>query len=188
MWQGDLVYLRPLEREDFSSIVRWSADPEVSRLVDGGVPETMEECEEWYRSAKSDRYHQIMAIVTRDGDYLIGDIELNHITWRNGHAEMRIRIGEKDRWDHGFGTDAVRTLMQYVFERLRLNRLYLRVYRDNGRAVACYQKCGFKKEGVLRRSTEPGEEEWKEIILMRVLREEWERKHGRRSGRAERAS
>ncbi|MGE5553170.1 MAG: GNAT family N-acetyltransferase [Betaproteobacteria bacterium] len=176
MWQGDLVVLRPLERGDFPAVVRWSNDPEVSRLVDGGVPESMEECEEWYQKAKSDRYHQIMAIVTKDGR-LIGDIELNHITWRNGHAEMRIRIGEKEYWNRGYGTDAVLTLMQYVFTHLHLSRLYLRVYRHNQRAIACYLKCGFKKEGVLRRSSEAGD--WKEIILMRVLREEYERCQGR---------
>jgi RimJ/RimL family protein N-acetyltransferase len=135
------------------------------------VPESLEECEEWYRKAKSDRYHQIMAIVTREGQ-LIGDIELNHITWRNGHAEMRIRIGEKDCWNQGFGTDAVRTLMRYVFEEMRLNRLYLRVYHFNARAISCYKKCGFRKEGVLKRSAaDPAD--WKEIVLMRILREEY---------------
>ncbi|MDI6871614.1 MAG: GNAT family N-acetyltransferase [Bacillota bacterium] len=176
MWQGDLVVLRPLERGDFPAVVRWSEDPELSSLVDGGVPETMEECEEWYHKAKSDRYHQIMAIVTKDGR-LIGDIELNHITWRNGHAEMRIRIGEKEYWNRGFGTDAVLTLMRYVFTRLHLNRLYLRVYSLNHRAIACYEKCGFKKEGILRRTDEAGQR--REIILMRVLREEFERHQGR---------
>jgi RimJ/RimL family protein N-acetyltransferase len=170
MWQGDLVVLRPLERGDFPAVVRWSEDPAVSSLVDGGVPESLEECEEWYRRARSDRYHQIMAIVTKSG-HLIGDLELNHITWRNGHAEMRIRIGEKDYWDQGLGTDAVLTLLRYVFVHLRLNRLYLRVYRHNRRAIACYLKCGFRKEGFLRRTSETGES--KEIVLMRILREEY---------------
>lgn len=184
MWQGDLAALRALERGDFPSLVRWSTDPELRSLVDSGIPETMEECEEWYRTARSDRYHQIMAITTKDGT-LIGDIELNHITWRNGHAEMRIRIGEKEFWNRGFGTDAVLTLMEYVFTHLRLNRLYLRVYSHNQRAIACYQKCGFRKEGILRRDGDQGE--WKEIILMRVLREEYERHHGRPARRVPRA-
>lgn len=182
MWQGDLVVLRPLERGDFPTVVRWSSDTELSKLVDSGVPETLEECEEWYRSAKSDRYHQIMAIVTHDGR-LIGDIELNHITWRNGHAEMRIRIGDKDDWDHGYGTDAVQTLMRYVFDHLHLNRLYLRVYRFNRRAIACYEKCGFRKEGMLRRQDDSGE--WKEIILMRILRDDYEAHGGRPRRRME---
>lgn len=179
-----MVVLRPLERGDFPAVVRWSKDAELSDLVDGGVPESMEECEEWYRSARSDRYHQIMAIVTRDGK-LIGDVELNHITWRNGHAEMRIRIGEKDYWNRGYGTDAVLTLMEYVFQHLHLNRLYLRVYSHNRRAIACYEKCGFKKEGLLRRVAESGVR--KEIILMRILREEYDAHRGRPLRRVRRA-
>lgn len=176
MWQGDLVVLRPLERGDFPSVVRWSNDTELNVLVDSGVPETLEECEEWYRAAKSDRYHQIMAIVTKEGK-LIGDVELNHITWRNGHAEMRIRIGEKEYWNRGYGTDTLLTLMRYVFTHLHLNRLYLRVYSDNQRAIACYRKCGFRKEGILRRQDHL--DQWKEIILMRILREEYELHAGR---------
>jgi RimJ/RimL family protein N-acetyltransferase len=185
MWQGDLVVLRPLERADFPALVRWTNDEELKSLVDSGVPETMDECEEWYRSAKSDRYHQIMAITTKDSA-VIGDIELNHITWRNGHAEMRVRIGEKEYWNRGFGTDAVLIMMEYVFDHLHLNRLYLRVYSDNLRAVRCYQKCGFKKEGLLRREDDSGRE--REIILMRVLREEFERHRGRPARRIERVS
>lgn len=185
MWQGDLVVLRPLERGDFPSVVRWSQDSELSSLVDGGVPESLAECEEWYRKAKSDRYHQIMAIVARETGQLIGDIELNHITWRNGHAEMRIRIGEKDHWDKGFGTDAIQVLLRYVFTHLHLSRLYLRVYTFNRRAIACYEKCGFRKEGLLRRPDEAGNP--REIMLMRVLREEYEQNQGRPVRKARRA-
>ena len=34
---------------------------------------------------------------------LIGDIELDHIAWRSGDAELRIRIGRKDLWNRGLG-------------------------------------------------------------------------------------
>ncbi len=173
MMRGDLVILRPINRDDFVKIVAWSKDPDVHSLMDGDLPESLEECEEWHKRIASDRYNKVFSITTLDGE-LIGDIELNHITWRNGHAEMRVRIGEKDYWDKGYGTDAVMCLLLYAFSELSLQRVYLRVYGFNHRAIRCYEKCNFKKEGRLRRTI--NDVEVRDIVLMRVMREEFLRK------------
>jgi RimJ/RimL family protein N-acetyltransferase len=46
----------------------------------------------------------------------------------------------------------------------RFERIYLKVYRFNRRAIRCYQKNGFKAVGILRRN----QRDWKEIILMEL--------------------
>ena len=97
---------------------------------------------------------------------VIGDIELDHIAWRSGDAELRIRIGRKDLWNQGLGTDAVETILGYAFQRLNLNRIYLRVYAHNKRAIRCYTKSGFRKEG--RLNTRFGK-----ILLMRITVSEY---------------
>ena len=74
----------------------------------------------------------------------IGDLELDHISWRRSEAELRIRIGEKEYWNKGYGTDAVRALLDLARNNLGLRHIYLRVYRFNHRAIRCYEKCGFR--------------------------------------------
>lgn len=59
-------------------------------------------------------------------------------------------IGEKSFWDKGYGSDALATFLKYIFEVKGFKKLYLRVYEDNKRAIRCYEKCGFKKRGILR--------------------------------------
>jgi len=106
-----------------------------------------------------------------EGIGLIGDVELDHIAWRSGDAELRIRIGEPQWRGRGFGTEAVRLLLAYAFGALRLNRVYLRVLSYNAPAIACYRKAGFKAEGVVTRRVDG---DLREIVLMRILRDEFQ--------------
>jgi RimJ/RimL family protein N-acetyltransferase len=167
---GEKVQLRPVVPSDFPRIVTWGRDSEVTRFLDADYPMSLEECPAWLQEAESSRHTQLFAIVTQNGE-LIGDIELDHITWRSGDAELRIRIGERHLWDRGYGTDAVITLLDHAFSNMTLSRVYLRVFSANGRAVRCYEKAGFRKEGRLRRRARDGHE--KEILLMRILRDEY---------------
>jgi len=170
MLEGVRVVLRPIEASDYGKIAEWTNDPEVSRFLDGDYPGDPESCREWHEAILSDRYSKGFIIARKNGD-VIGDVELEHIAWRSGDAELRIRIGERSLWDKGYGTEAVLIIMRYAFSQLGLKRIYLRVFASNQRAVRCYQKCGFKPEGMLERRTATGEK--RRIMLMRILREEF---------------
>jgi RimJ/RimL family protein N-acetyltransferase len=66
-------------------------------------------------------------------------------------AEFGIVIGDKNYWSRGYGTDAVTTLTGFGFGELNLQRIWLRVFDFNTRAIRCYEKSGFVLEGRLRR-------------------------------------
>lgn len=170
--EGCKIILRPVRPEDLPALQAWDEDQEIVSLIGKKfMPETP--VSEWYRQAKSDSRRRILAIETADGR-LIGDIELEQINWRSGTAEMRICIGHKGYWGKGYGSDAVRTLLNLAFECLKLEMIYLRVYESNTRAISCYEKCGFVRQGVLK----PGHRflEQKNIILMTVSRERYRRR------------
>jgi len=169
---GEKVLLRPIQPSDFPQLVSWSNDPELSAYIEGDYPNTLEACPEWYQNGKANRHSQRYAIVIAADDRLIGDIELDHIAWRSGDAELRIRIGEKEYWDQGYGTDAVMSLAGDAFTRMNLSRIYLRVFSFNERAIRCYEKCGFRKEGRMRREAPDGSRAW--VYLMRLLKHEFE--------------
>ncbi len=67
------------------------------------------------------------------------------------------------------------TLINYSFSKMALQRVYLRVYASNQRAIRCYEKAGFRKEGRLKRRSQSGSLE--EIFLMRILRNEYLMQH-----------
>lgn len=172
--RGARIILRPIQANDYPKIVAWSNDLEIASLLEGDYPRTVEECPAWHRLSQGNRHQQRFAICTGEG-VLIGDIELDHIAWRSGDAELRVRIGEKEFWDQGFGTDSVTALLGYAFGTLGLSRVYLRVFDFNKRAIRCYEKCGFRKEGRIRRPGPGGAPA--QVYLMRILRAEFERAH-----------
>lgn len=165
---GDKVDLRPIEEEDLPQLIRWGQNRELQHFMDGEYPKDSGEAHQWLREANTDRQTKLLAIVTKDGR-LIGDIELVHIGWRRRECELRIRIGKEEDRNQGHGADAITTLLVHAFSSLHLDRVYLRVYSFNERAIRCYAKCGFRKEGRLRRQADREHE----IILMEVLRSEF---------------
>jgi RimJ/RimL family protein N-acetyltransferase len=66
-------------------------------------------------------------------------------------AEVHLSIGEKDVWGRGYGARAVRRLLAHAFEDLGLRRVYAMADEDNARVIRCLEKCGFSREGLLRR-------------------------------------
>ena len=52
--------------------------------------------------------------------------------------------------------------------------MQLRVHADNARALRCYEKCGFAREGVLRKDMYT-DGKYSDSVIMGILQEDWER-------------
>jgi RimJ/RimL family protein N-acetyltransferase len=130
--------------------------------------------ERWFEeiSKSSDAVWFALADTHQEMERLIGTCCLVAIDWVARQAEFRIRIGDKAAWGQGVGTEASRCLLRYGFADLNLERIWLRVFASNERAIRLYQKLGFQVEGRLRRAAViRGSVE--DVILMGLLREEW---------------
>ena len=88
------------------------------------------------------------AIDTLDGKH-IGNCSYYNVNETKGEAELGIMIGNRNYWNKGYGTDAVTTLVNYIFRHTNLNRIYLKTLESNTRAHKCFQKCGFTPHGHL---------------------------------------
>ena len=139
--------VRWLQAEDLPVMAAWERDPEIAHLM-GRRFQTDADVREWWGTLNRGGDRLGFAILL-DGR-LIGDMELLHISRAGQEAEVRICIGEKAAWNHGYGTVALDRLMRLAFSDLGLTRVYLRVTRDNHRAIRCYAHLGFKKRARLR--------------------------------------
>ena len=146
--RGDRVVLRPLEREHLARCVKWFNDPEVTYFLGRDTPLTMSEEERWFKDYRSKVDEEIYAIEV-DGNH-IGNVGLHGIDRSNRRASIGIVIGEKEFWEKGLGTDAMRTALGYAFDRLGLHKVNLDVIEYNARAIRVYERCGFVREGVRR--------------------------------------
>jgi len=164
---GEKVRLRAIERDDIPRFLRWLNDPEVRRYLAMYLPLSRAQEERWFERQLQDQRSQVFAIETTEGEH-IGNIGLHDINWKDRCAELGIFIGEKNFWGQGYGTDAIRTLLRLAFEEMGLNRISLRVYDFNHRAIRCYQKCGFQQEGRLRQAHFAGGR-YHDVLIMGAL-------------------
>lgn len=167
---GELVYLRTLERSDLPAVVRWMNDPEVTRYLLSAPLYGPEEMEQWYeqRRGTDDR---VLAMMD-DGDELIGYCGISRLEWEERRCNMWLIIGERGAWGQGYGTDAVRVMLRYLFDEVNLNRVYLTVDEENDRAMRLYERCGFRREGVSRKARFKNGR-YRNDVTMAVLKREW---------------
>ena len=172
---GDKVRLRPIERDDLPRFVEWFSDPEVRRHLLVYLPFSLAQEERWFENLLGRLERQeivLLAIETAKGVH-IGNTGLHSIDWKNRSAELGIAIGEKAYWNQGYGTDAIRTLLNLAFREMNLHRVFLRVDVDNLRGVRCYEKAGFQREGTLRDGVFR-EGTYHDQHVMSILRSEFE--------------
>jgi [ribosomal protein S5]-alanine N-acetyltransferase len=170
---GERIYLRPIEREDAPRLQEFINDPDVTRTLEMHRPMNLQREEEFIASMGQNEKVIVLGIALRDGDALIGTVSLRLGEAKDRRAEFGISIGAKDAWNQGHGTEATRLIVGYGFETLNLNRIYLRVYEYNARAIRAYEKAGFQREGLLRQDTYRLGKYW-DVIVMGILRPEWD--------------
>ena len=95
-----------------------------------------------YIKDKMDNDATMFSMLERDTREFIGNIEFFNRTF--DAAEWGIVITTKMQ-NKGYGKEALMRSVEYGFNELGLNRIFLSVYADNPRAVHVYEKCGFKE-------------------------------------------
>lgn len=165
--KGERVYLRPLEKSDLAAIVRWDEDDEIIEAM-GKKFRDNGECLNWFAAIKPEGRRRVLAIENESGE-LIGELELDNLSPKEGAIELSICIGNRACWNQGYGTEAIQLVRDNLFQTTRLKRIYLRVYRSNKRAIRCYEKCGFVKEAILPLSQrQVGRRD--DVVLMAITR------------------
>ncbi|MFC2036564.1 GNAT family N-acetyltransferase [Chloroflexota bacterium] len=170
MFRGKRIKLCAIEREHLPNYVQWLNDPVVLEHFGSHLPISQAQEEEWYEKQLQDSSVCNFAIEFR-GQH-VGGAGFCGIDGRNRSAEVGLFIGLPELWDQGLGRDVLQTLLHFGFEQLNLNRIYLRVFAENARAVHLYEKIGFQHEGRLREA-EFRHGHYQDLLWMSILRDEW---------------
>jgi diamine N-acetyltransferase len=172
---GKRIRLRAIEKADLPRFVNWLNDPEVIRYLNMVMPLSLAYEENWFDQMlqkPAEEHPLVIDILSQDEWLPVGVIDLHSFNWRVRSAELGIFIGEKMYWNQGFGQEAVRLIIKHGFHSLNLNRIFLRVFEPNLRAIHAYEHVGFIKEGRLRQALVV-DGQYVDDILMSILRSEW---------------
>ncbi len=169
---GDRIYLSPRSSEDYEIFAEWLNDFQVADYVGRSGKLMTKEGEKEYLEANNNP-EATFSIVDLENDKLIGSVSIESIDHLNRCGTLGIFIGDKNYRDKGYGTEAIRIILEYGFKYLNLKNIKLDVMGFNERAIRCYQKCGFKEYG-RRRKCKYINGQYYDVISMDILDEEFE--------------
>ena len=143
---GQRVYLSPINVDDVAIYTKWMNDCEITGNLGNYRQMISLTSEKGFLEKLSTEGHNY-AIVLLEGDFLIGNIGLCDIDHVNRKATAGIFIGEPVNRGKGYGSEAMRLLLEYGFKTLNLHNIMLHVNSDNEQAIASYKKAGFREYG-----------------------------------------
>jgi len=144
------IYLEAIDRSFVLKIYEWKNDLELSSLINANpMPVTLEEAETWLKKTNSDKNQLMMGVFYSEKE-LIGIVRLMYIDWINRNAELGVCIAQKDFRGRGIGKKVIKSILNYAFSYLNLNKVYLKVAENNSQACKCYESVGFTRCGLLK--------------------------------------
>lgn len=151
---GQRIHMVPLSLAELNSnYVSWLNDEEVCKYTHHGIEYfTHNDAIAFINSLNGNGSKKVWAIYVTDSSIHIGNISLQQIDSINKKAEIAMLIGGKTEWNKGYGTEAVRIIVEYGFGQLLLHRIYAGVRSDNMGMITVFEKCGFIREGILKDS------------------------------------
>ena len=169
------VFFRSFEDEDAALIYQWMNDDQLKEMSIGlNRRICKEESIEWVSSRKRHNPYQVwFAICALDTNKMIGYMCLTDIHYINSSANFSgIVIGDSNYRDGQAYLESYLFMLEYVFERLNLNRMYGSALADHNVSVTMAEVMFQKTEAVLRQAIFKNGKYHDELICA-ILKEEY---------------
>lgn len=150
-WMNDLTVALPLGYEAYYPITVDAMAGEIADIAE--------------------KRKHVFTVVENETERRIGQCMLSAVDAVNRAGEVSVVIGEKDVWGRGYGTEALRLLLDHAFDLVNLHSVGLSVYAFNTRALRCYRRLGFHEIG-RRRARRLIAGAYHDVVLMDLLADE----------------
>ncbi len=167
---GERVYLRRPSMQDAQYVFHWERDDVVWRYdprrpYSQNVREFLPVFERNYVQGNG---RQFWFIIEDEQHAPIGTITYFNIDYRIGQVEVGLGLGDKTRWGKGYGPEAIRTLVAYLFTQPGIVRIYAETALANQPARRAFAKAHFAEVGQIFDPRSTGEP-W---ILLEIWKRE----------------
>ena len=164
---GEHVILAHIRREDIPVIAPYFASLELSSYLGRfGASHTLQDEEAWFEGISRSREDRVLfGIFAWDTEELVGGIDLRDINHRNGTALLGVSVYSPEHWGSGYGSEAVRLMVEYGVFFLNLHNIMLNVFSYNTWAIRAYEKAGFREIGRRRGTVRLGHERFDDVLM-----------------------
>ncbi|MDD5527444.1 MAG: GNAT family protein [Patescibacteria group bacterium] len=174
--KGKKINLRQLKKNDDKSLFKYANDRMICRYTTVPYPYTLKIAQSFIKKTcknlKIGESYDLGMADSESGE-IIGMAALRIKDKKAKIAEIGYWLGRK-HWSRGITSEAAAIMLNFGFEKLKLNRIYAKVMKPNIGSIRILEKHGFKLEGILRRH------EYKmgkihDVLMFGLLKEEYKK-------------
>ncbi|MBK1813295.1 GNAT family N-acetyltransferase [Clostridium sp. YIM B02505] len=171
--ESQRLIFRKVEASDVEDIFDIFSDPEVAKYDFFTPINTKEKAFliiDNYQSEFISKEEITWGIVRKEDKKLIGYLSLGNFDEEAKSCEIGYGLN-REYWNKGYGTEAIKTLIKFAFEKVKVNRIEATVTFGNVASVKALIKSGFLQEGILRERTMIKGELVDDVILALLRRD-----------------
>ncbi len=168
------LLLRPLDDDDAPAVQQMASEPEIAATM-LAVPHPYPDgaAARWIATHEALRHksNHVFGIEIRESRVLVGTVSV-----RCNPVHLRAELGYwtgVPYWGNGYATEAVRTVVDWGFETLGLERIYAQHLDGNKASGRVLQKAGLLYEGTLRHCVRKNGTHY-DTPMYAILRCDWE--------------
>ncbi|GEN32374.1 RimJ/RimL family protein N-acetyltransferase [Cerasibacillus quisquiliarum] len=139
----DLIKIRPLTKEDFKYVLKWSKDNTFCSANDWEENRSEQELYKWWLHCVNNTARDFIRLGIELENKLIGYADLACI--KKNSAELGIAIGESALWGKGIGFKSSLSMMDYASTHLGITIFNAETHETNTRARKMLERIGFKE-------------------------------------------
>jgi RimJ/RimL family protein N-acetyltransferase len=171
---GPTVRLRPLAPADYPLLFGWYNDPEVVAPFDRFSVDTLESFTQSVETAPADPRSLAPRFVVERRDVpgaigFVGHYEAHPVL---EYVDVWYVLGDRAQRGKGYGKEAVRLLVDHLFDTTSVERVGATCDVDNAPSYRLLEALGFRREGTMR-SALFHHGKWHDVFFYGRLREEW---------------
>ncbi|MBY6036663.1 GNAT family N-acetyltransferase [Fictibacillus nanhaiensis] len=177
---GKKIELREASQQDLDELYYWRFEEteQAAKKWNGPyIPEPFMTKEEFHKSWKTN--YEILpcipsTLIIVSGEVFVGTVSSYWVDKNTNWLETGIVLYDKTFWNGGYGTEAYKLWIDFLFRSTELHRLGMSTWSGNVRMMKVAEKIGMKEEARIR-DARMVEGEYFDAIKMGILRKEWEK-------------
>lgn len=163
--------IRPLQFSDKAMLMTWTNDVRLWPYILKNRFVNEIEHEAFFEALANDKSRDYF--ILEDETAPLGLCGFTHLDFFHSKGELFLYIVEETARGKGHGNAMMDFLLDYGFNHLGLNRIYLRVGKANQQAFKLYNHHGMQLEGILRDELKIGGH-FVDVILMSILKDDYD--------------
>lgn len=164
------IELMPLQKNDIELVRNWRNSTDVSQYMYTENEISMEQQLNWFDSINKDESSKYW-IIEYD-DKKLGLASITGINENLKSCYWAFYLGDSSVRGAGIGAKVEYNVINYVFNKLKLNKLRCEVFTSNEKVIKMHEKFGFRREAYYREHCIKNNEKL-DVVGLALLESEW---------------